>query len=143
MRSSFLQRPLRYRFYNATVTLIAVNVVLFIITSLSRMAFTYLSLIPVLVIRKGFFWQPFTYMFVHGGMWHILLNMLALFLFGLPVERRLGSNEFLLFYFVAGLGAGLSTLVVNWYFAPSLAVIPVVGASGGCCWPMRFSSPTR
>jgi len=67
-------------------------------------------------------------MFVHGGTWHILFNMLALFIFGTPLERRLGSSEFLLYYFITGIGAGLATLVVNWY--TGLAVIPVVGASG-------------
>ena len=67
-------------------------------------------------------------MFVHGSIRHILFNMLALFIFGTPLERRLGSSEFLLYYFLTGTGAGLATLVVNWY--TGLAVVPVVGASG-------------
>jgi membrane associated rhomboid family serine protease len=67
-------------------------------------------------------------MFVHGGFGHLLFNMLALYMFGVPLERHLGSAEYLLFYFVTGIGAGLATLAVNWY--SGMALIPVVGASG-------------
>jgi membrane associated rhomboid family serine protease len=49
-------------------------------------------------------------------------------MFGVPLERHMGSTEFLLFYFVTGIGAGLAALAVNWY--TGMALIPVVGASG-------------
>jgi membrane associated rhomboid family serine protease len=127
-QGSGLRRPLRYRFYNATIALIVLNVVIFLLTYISRRLIGYLALTPELVVRYNAWWQLLTYMFVHGGIWHLLFNMLALFLFGLPLERNLGSNEFLLYYFVTGLGAGLATLVVNYY--SGLAMIPVVGASG-------------
>jgi membrane associated rhomboid family serine protease len=125
---SFWRRPLRYRFYNATIALIVINVVIFLLNLVVPRSLGYLALIPYLVIRQSALWQVVTYMFVHGGIWHILFNMLALFLFGTPLERRLGSSEFLLYYFVAGVGAGLATLAVNWY--TGLAAVPVVGASG-------------
>jgi membrane associated rhomboid family serine protease len=129
MRQGFgPRRPLRYRFYNATIVLIVLNVVIFLLTYLSRRLLGYLALTPELVLRYNAWWQLLTYMFVHGGVWHILFNMLALFLFGVPLERNLGSNEFLLYYFVTGLGAGLATLVVNHY--SGMGLIPVVGASG-------------
>ena len=123
------KRPLAYRYYNATLTLIIINVGLFLLTLLfgSRII-RYLALTPILVIRQKEIWQVVTYMFIHGGTWHILFNMLALFIFGTPLERRLGSSEFLLYYFITGVGAGLATLVINWY--AGLAMIPVVGASG-------------
>jgi membrane associated rhomboid family serine protease len=108
--------------------LIVVNVVIFLLTYLSRRLLGYLALTPELVLHYNAWWQLLTYMFVHGGVFHLLFNMLALFLFGVPLERNLGSNEFLLYYFVTGRGAGLATLVVNFY--SGLALIPVVGASG-------------
>jgi membrane associated rhomboid family serine protease len=128
MKQGFvLRRPLRYRFYNATVALIVANVLVFLLTMLSRRTLGYLALTPILVVQYNAWWQILTYMFVHAGVWHLLFNMLALFLFGVPLERNLGSSEFLLYYFVAGLGAGLATLAVNYY--SGLGVIPVVGAS--------------
>ena len=50
-------------------------------------------------------WQPVTHMFMHGGFWHIFFNMYTLFIFGVVVERIIGSKKFLLFYFICGLGA--------------------------------------
>ena len=125
-----MRYPTHRRFYNLTVVLIAANILMFVVTYASREAFLRLALVPVLVIRAGYLWQLITYMFVHGSIWHILLNMLVLFLFGAPVERRLGSFEFLAYYLVCGLGAGIATLLLNWYAMPQLAGIPVVGASG-------------
>jgi membrane associated rhomboid family serine protease len=124
----FHKRPLVYRYFNATLTLIIINVGLFLISILFPRTTAYLALTPYLVVRERAVWQLVTYMFVHGGTWHILFNMLALFIFGTPLERRLGSSEFLLYYFITGVGAGLATLIVNWY--TGLAIIPVVGASG-------------
>jgi len=128
MQGTGLRRPFRYRYYNATIALIAVNVAVFLLTYVSRRLIGYLALTPALVLSANSWWQLLTYMFVHGGLWHLLFNMLALFLFGVPLERSLGSTEFLLYYFVTGLGAGLATLAVNYY--SGLALIPVVGASG-------------
>jgi len=51
------------------------------------------------------FWQIITHMFMHGGVTHILFNMLALWMFGSPVEQYLGSKKFLFIYISAGLGA--------------------------------------
>lgn len=123
-----LRRPLRYRFYNATVVLIAANVLVFFLSYLSPYVGAYLGLTPVYVLRANAWWQPVTYMFVHGGFSHILFNMLTLFLFGIQLEQRMGSSEFLIFYFFSGVGAGLLTLAVNWF--TGIGMIRVVGASG-------------
>jgi membrane associated rhomboid family serine protease len=73
------------------------------------------------------FWQLITYMFVHANFSHILFNMLGLFFFGVQVERRMGSSEFLLFYLLTGFMAGLFSLLV---FYLTGSVIILLGASG-------------
>jgi|LSQX01.1.fsa_nt_gb membrane associated rhomboid family serine protease len=93
-------------------------------------------------------WQPITHMFMHGGFWHIFFNMYALFIFGIAVERTIGSRKFLLFYFLCGLGAaalhtGVQAIRVASYMNQMaegistaataygrLKMIPTVGASG-------------
>ncbi len=67
-------------------------------------------------------WGPFTYMFLHGDLWHLAGNMLFLFFFGPPLEGRWGGREFLRFYLVCGLGAAALSLV----FMPA----SIIGASG-------------
>ncbi len=124
----FLRRPLRYRFFNATIALIAANVVMFLVTWQAPRTVPTLALVPVLVLQYGWWWQIVSYMFVHGGFAHIFFNMLTLFLFGRQLEQRMGSSEYLLFYFVSGIGAGLVTLLVN--YNTGMGMVPVVGASG-------------
>jgi hypothetical protein len=65
----------------------------------------------------------FTYMFLHGGIWHIFFNMYALYLFGPRVEARLGSARFLNLYLIAGISGAILSVVL-----PTHASI--VGASG-------------
>ena len=59
-------------------------------------------------------WQPLTYMFMHGGFGHLFFNMYSLFIFGSVLERVWGTQKFLLFYFVTGLGAALVHIGVQW-----------------------------
>ncbi len=66
-----------------------------------------------------------TSMFLHGGILHLLGNMLFLWVFGSSVEDRLGHIAYLLFYFLCGLGAGITHIVANWG-----ANVPSIGASG-------------
>ena len=127
--ASFLRRPLRYSYYNATIILIVVNVLVFLFSYVDRQGrIAYLALIPDYVLHQGWWWQVVTYMFVHSGWAHIFFNMLALFLFGIQLERRMGSAEFLVFYFFTGIGAGLATVLIN--ASSGMGMIPVVGASG-------------
>ena len=66
-------------------------------------------------------------MFLHGGFWHLFLNMLALWMFGVELEYTWGSRRFLIYYLLCGLGAGIVNLLV----APLLGqAAPTVGASG-------------
>ncbi len=129
MDTRMLRRPLPYRYFNATIYLIAVNVVCFLLTEyLVYGAFGALALIPDSVVHSNDWWQVATYMFVHASWTHILFNMLALFMFGIQLERHMGSLEFLLYYFICGIGVGLLTLLIN--YNTGLQGVPVVGASG-------------
>lgn len=87
------------------------------------------GLVPAFVFGKFFIWQPLTYMFLHGGTWHLVMNMFILWMFGAELERYWGSKEFLKFYFVTGIGAGIINLIFG-IFNPATSVVPVIGASG-------------
>ncbi len=87
------------------------------------------GLVPARLFGNLFIWQPVTYMFLHGGTWHILINMFILWMFGSELERTWGTREFLKFYFVAGIGAGLVNVVFS-IFSPETWHIPIIGASG-------------
>jgi membrane associated rhomboid family serine protease len=71
-------------------------------------------------------WTFFSYMLLHGGLFHLLANSIALFVFGPPVERRMGSSRFLLYYVYCGLGAAVLSLVL----AAVMPISPFIGASG-------------
>lgn len=74
------------------------------------------------------FWQPISYMFMHGGFFHILFNMYTLVIFGSVVEQIIGPRKYLVFYLLSGLGAAaLHLCIMKWMGAPN---IPMVGASG-------------
>jgi len=77
-------------------------------------------------IRRGFLWQPLTYMFLHGGIWHLLINLLVLWFFGREVEYFLGPRRFAWLYFGGGLAGAMLWLAFN--FSSSM---PVLGASAG------------
>ena len=74
----------------------------------------------------GALWQPFTYMFLHGGLLHLFLNMLWLFFFGKDVERALGTRAFLLFYLTCGAVGVLATFIPAMLWGGA----SVTGASG-------------
>jgi len=88
---------------------------------------------PAAVIGDLFVWQLVTYMFLHGGMFHILFNMLFLWMLGTELERVWGTRYFLKFYFVTGIGAGILTVLVSLLpFALGAQIYSAVtiGASG-------------
>jgi len=84
-----------------------------------------LGLVPILVWKKYFLWQLATYIFLHGGITHLLFNFLALWMFGGELESYWGSRKFLGYFLFCGIGAGICTVI----FAP-YQFIPVIGASG-------------
>jgi membrane associated rhomboid family serine protease len=75
-------------------------------------------------------WQLVTYGFLHGGFTHIAFNMLALWMFGGPVENALGARRFTIYYFACVLGAAAAQLATVALFQPE-DFYPTLGASGG------------
>jgi membrane associated rhomboid family serine protease len=71
------------------------------------------ALSPSMVLGYLAVWQPFTYLFLHGGFWHILVNMFMLWMFGAILEGTWGTRRFLKYYFVCGVGAGLCDVGLN------------------------------
>ena len=106
--------------------------------------FSYFALVPVQVVKSFFVWQLVTYMFLHGGLWHILWNMLALWMFGKDLEQTWGTDRFLRFYFLCGSGAGVCVVLANYLFGdPRIATIGSSGAiyailaASAALWPDR------
>ena len=71
-------------------------------------------------------WRLFTYMFLHGSLLHLLLNMFVLYMFGSQLERIWGPRRFLRYYLLCGVGAGLFTLLP----LPAFFHANHIGASG-------------
>lgn len=77
-------------------------------------------------------WQLLTYGFMHGGLMHLVFNMLVLFMFGAPLEHVWGPRRFLQFYLACVVGAGICQLAAGaWVMSEGGAAYPTVGASGG------------
>ena len=94
--------------------LIKANVAVFLLFWLLRSPGLYgLLALSLDVIRHGRLWQPFTYMFLHGGFTHLLFNMFTLYFLGPETERAMGSNNFLAMYLIRGLLAGLGCLALS------------------------------
>jgi membrane associated rhomboid family serine protease len=126
-RNSLIRRPFRYSFKNLSIWLIAINVLVFALEYLFPQVGGYLAMTPVLVL-SGAIWQPLSYMFAHANLTHLLVNMLGLLFFGTAVEKELGSKEFLLYYLLTGVLAGLFSFAA--YLLTGGAYIPLLGASG-------------
>ena len=114
----------------AVKKLLIANVSAFVLSILLKVAgfgavVDLLMLTPAAVVHQFAVWQLVTYLFLHAGFFHILFNMLGLWMFGGEVERTWGTRRFLFYYFLSGIGAGLTVVLVN----PS-STIATLGASG-------------
>ena len=117
----------------AIKALVIANVVAFAVSWFARPVLLTFGLQPADVLGRLHLWQPITYMFLHGGVSHILFNMLALWMFGVELEKMWGSRFFLKYYFVAGVGAAITTIVLSFLPIASLAELYTsltIGASG-------------
>jgi membrane associated rhomboid family serine protease len=101
--------------------LIVANVVMFGLQNVVPGVTQALEFLPAAVLARP--WTIITYMFLHGGVTHILFNMIALYYFGMRVEERLGERHFITLYLLSGVGGALLSLVVSPFVA-------IIGASG-------------
>ncbi|MCQ2169866.1 MAG: rhomboid family intramembrane serine protease [Bacteroidales bacterium] len=116
----------------ATRNIIIINIVVFAATWLGERLLNsdvmgrIFALYP---IQSHYFhwWQFITYMYMHGGFWHILFNMYTLYIFGCVVENIIGTKKFITFYTICGVGAAALHLLVQ---SLTNDFAPTVGASG-------------
>jgi membrane associated rhomboid family serine protease len=128
-------------FPRAIKTLCIICVAVFLLQTFSRLFFGaegwyfwlyYFGLSPRGVLG-GFLWQPFSYLFLHSGILHILFNLLYLAMFGADLEHMWGAKRFYTYFFLCGVGAGITDLIVRIALDPHLqrlATVPTIGASG-------------
>jgi len=118
----------------AVKLLIWANVACFVVRFLATVTVDhFFGLAPDAVLTRFWIWQPVTYLFLHSGPFHILFNMLALWMFGVELERLWGRTFFLKYYFVTGIGAAVTTLLLSllpFAFGQLLWGTVTVGASG-------------
>jgi len=130
---NIIRKSFRYINFNSVYWLIGINILIFAVTQFFRNEIAYFLIIylpmrPAAVIQLKWIWTFISYMFIHSGFNHIIFNMLALFIFGIHVEKQMGSREFLLYYFVTGTLAGFFSFLI-YIFTGNLNVT-LIGASG-------------
>jgi membrane associated rhomboid family serine protease len=113
--------------------LIIANVVVFLLQFILPGVLEYGPVRPYFVWHEGHLWEPITYMWLHGGLGHILMNMFMLWMFGSQLALAWGPKKFLRFYLFCGIGAGV--IIATWPYlvmnlSPESLLIPTVGASG-------------
>ena len=116
--------------------LMIANAVVFFVTLLLDRGFVYdwFAFQPTRIFIRP--WGVFTYLFVHGGLMHVAMNMLMLFFFGSPLEGRWGSQEFLKYYLICGLGG----VALSYLFLPA-AVVGASAAVYGVMLAFAFNWP--
>ena len=118
----------------AVKILIGINVAAFVLQLVVGRAMTdLLGLRPADVLESLWVWQPLTYMFLHGGIGHILFNMLSLWMFGVELERMWGTAFFTRYYLVCGVGAAIVTILASFFpgdIGAKLYESLTIGASG-------------
>ena len=113
--------------------IIIANIGAFLVTLIYSPLLHVFGLSPEDVLERGWLWQPATYLFMHVGMFHILFNMLGIWMFGVELERRWGTQFFLQYYAVTGLGAAATVIMVGllpFEATASTYEVTTVGASG-------------
>ncbi len=134
MSYSSYSNPFGFRLTPWVKRLIVANLAVFLLTWALPILGSYLAFEPAAVLSRP--WTVVTYMFVHGGLMHVLLNMLGLFFFGPILEERWGGKEFLKFYFLAGIaGAALSAFFPHTPIIGASAAIYAVMVAFAVYWP--------
>jgi membrane associated rhomboid family serine protease len=138
MRSRYPSSTLAYSFGPGPLTpaikaIVVANVAAFLISLVIPAITLIFGLRPADIFGRLHVWQPVTYMFLHAGIFHILFNMLALWMFGVELERMWGSRYFVQYYFICGVGAAMTTMLLSFVpgsFGDQLYYSLTIGASG-------------
>jgi membrane associated rhomboid family serine protease len=97
--------------------LLIANTAIFLLTSMAPQSLEphirVFALVPYTVVHQLTLWQLVTYLFLHGGVLHLLFNMLTLWMFGVQLEVQWGTRRFLKYYFACGIGAGLFDVALH------------------------------
>lgn len=113
----------------AVKKLLILNIGIYIILRITgqySLAIQWFSLMPAQITQQFEFWRLFTYLFLHANIfWHLIFNMFAVWMFGPEIERRLGTPQFVIYYFLTGIGGGMCSLIIN----PASHAV-TIGASG-------------
>ncbi|MCL2176009.1 MAG: rhomboid family intramembrane serine protease [Treponema sp.] len=130
--NNIIRRQFRYADLKLVYWLIGINLVVFLLTRVlgqeARYRMTlYLSMVPAAVLQ-GWVWSFITYMFMHADFGHVFFNMFGLFIFGIQIEKQMGSKEFLLYYLLTGALSGVFSFFV--YYLTGNLVVFLMGASG-------------
>ena len=130
MLNNILHKPFKYVYYNVTLIIIGLNIAVFLLLKMNSGLIYYLALNTTFITKYHMFWQFFTYMFVHdlSSFRHILFNMLGLLFFGLPLEKAIGSKEFILLYLLSGIFCGITSFFI--YLVTGMNYVFLYGASG-------------
>ena len=118
-----------------TIWLVIINAAAFVVQNLAYLAFPRfptdaLFALSLPGLEHWFLWQLVTFQFMHGGLWHLLLNCFAIYMFGRDVEATLGKRRFLALYFASGIIGGLFQILAA-VLLPRHLGGAVVGASAG------------
>jgi len=125
MYTHYYQPGFGYRLTSGVKTLIIINSIIYLLQLFFlNQLLTLFGLIPQAVYHNFMLWQLVTYMFLHGDIFHLLFNMLALWMFGSNIEASWGTKKFVRYYFLCGIAGGITTCL----FSPD-ATIPSIGAS--------------
>jgi len=126
----------------------AIFVFCYLFSSAGGWLIEWFGLTPSYVVHYFAVWQLVTYLFLHGGFTHLLMNMLALWMFGVPLEGVWGRRLFLRYYFFCGIGAGLTVVVLNYLLLflfhagnPDAVTIGASGAIYGLLLAFGFLFP--
>ena len=124
--------------------LITINLLMFILTALAAIAGK-VSLVSLLGVRGATFlsqpWTLFTAMWLHGGIWHILANMITLHFFGRYLAQLVGNRKLLAVYLIGGVVGNLLFVLIAPPFATAIGASGAIFAAGGALAVMRPKTP--
>jgi membrane associated rhomboid family serine protease len=132
----YMRQPDYGRRTSLTVALIIVNAIVYLFELLISgnshslfIGYQYFAL-SVEGLKNGFVWQLLTFQFMHAGLWHLVFNCWAIYVFGRAIEETLGWKKFLILYLSSGVVGGICQVLAALLW-PHLFGGPVVGASAG------------